>query len=145
MRPLKALISKSTINRAHVSDSPKEIKNFSYEDLLNSGNIIRAFMNDYYKFDLIVIKKENVNPLFKWILEGSDVISIGVRKLRSGWNAIFSIYPETWKRNFPISDTGVTKIQKVYSSNIDVSKIDSVDTFVKIFYEYNLQPQNVHS
>lgn len=143
MRPLKALISKSTLNRAHVSDRPKEITNFSYEDLLNSGNIVRI-VSEKYEFDTIVVNAKDANSAFKKIIDldildsGADLVSI--RKLKSGGTYIFTYNSDFYFKNFPNSNTKITKIQKVYSSKIDVSNIHTVEDFIKIFEKYNLEP-----
>ena len=53
MRPLKALISKSTLNRAHIGDNP-ELKKFSE---LKFGDIVRVYENG----DINVDYKEGIN------------------------------------------------------------------------------------
>lgn len=145
MRPLKALISKRTINRAHVSDNPKEITNFSYEDLLNSGNIVRI-VSEKYEFDTIVVNAKDANSAFKKIIDididsfKSEVDLVSIRKLKSGGNYIFTYSSDFYFKNFPNSNTKITKIQKVYSSKINVSDIYTVEDFIKIFEKYNLEP-----
>ena len=142
MKPLKALISKSTLNRAHVGDKLKEIKNFSYEDLLKEGNIILVYTDNrrskynYSREQYYISFGNKIRPSFIDNIVAS-VYNLGL-SYDTNYNTDTSINFSLFKEEFPKYDN--EKILAVYSTNINVEEIKNIKDLKNIFKEYKLEP-----
>jgi len=131
MKPLKALISKSTIHRAHAPFSinvsvPIELKN------IRNGNIIKMWNEDRYDIYIVQDVKNLPKYIQKEIYTSDGDIFIRYWDM----NAIGYSYWEAanFIPNFPYHRTWHdTKIVQIWDANIDMSNLRSKNDF-KVLY-----------
>lgn len=131
MRPLKALISKNTLNRAHSGNVLSEIKNFTYEDVITPGNILLVHGGNYNTHHAIVVDDKCASQFIQHL-----------RFLRLGLTLNTKSEVTYWELdtldddNFTFNNG--TVIYKVFKTNIDIKNIKSVKDLEKLYTKYNL-------
>jgi len=133
MRPLKALISKSTINRAHTGIILKNyIQNPKYEDAIKPGNVIIISDEKILRLYIVSNRESLPKEFQKEISEGRDIVFIKYDTNKYGfsyWNAA------SFEKKFPYHrHWDDTKIEKVLISNVDFKTIKSKEDF-KVIYD----------
>lgn len=131
MRPLKALISKSTIHRAH-TDVLVEIENFTYEDVITPGNVVLISDDDDYYPDHhgIVFNRNQCHKFFQ-INEQHTICTLNKYDTITRWNT------RNLKETFPsISDD--VRILKVYRKTKYTEDIDTLHDIQNVYKKYNL-------
>ena len=133
MKPLKALISKNTLHRAH-TNTLVEIDNFTYNDAITPGNILLIEGGRYDIHHAIVVNLECAHRLN---------LPINCKHMAATLNVVddlvgFWDLDDNIDGNFPNFRYGA-KIIKMYSTNIDVSKITTQADVKKLFDNYKLK------
>ena len=133
MRPLKALISKNTIHRAHTGKL--KIENPKYTDLLIPGNIVEIESNGKLHHG-IVMNTHDYNLKFNKRASTTFVIvTLNYdTEYVSNWDCHY------FKKSFPNANDSATVIKNIYDSSIDISKIKDVKDIVKLYKEFDLIP-----
>ena len=135
MKPLKALISKSTLNRAHSGNVLTEIKNFNYEDTMTPGNIILISGKDCPTHHGIVLSEKQT----KKIQNFSD-ISINTLN-KNGSITYWATDVLNYKNTFPkLSSYNDVYIVAVYKATQDTKNISDEADIINIYKKYNLIP-----
>ena len=133
MRPLKALISKNTIHRAHAPFSIEDfIKDPNFNDL-KAGNIVYTLDGEIPKMYIVANAKD--------LPEMFDNISIRNRYvklilLRYATTALGYTYwdADSFKEKFPYNKNwDEVKIEKIWNSEVDLKTIKSKDDFKALY------------
>ena len=131
MRPLKALISKNTIHRAH-TDVLVEINNFTYNDAITPGNVVLISDDDnyYHEHHGIVLNREQCYEFFK-IKEQQTICTLNEYGTLTRWNTGYL------KETFPSLSDDV-RIIKVYRKTKYTEDIDTLHDIQNAYKKYNL-------
>lgn len=130
MRPLKALISKNTIHRAH-TDVLVEIENFTYNDVITPGNVVLISDDNYYHDHHGIVLSRNQCYKFFQINEQHTILTLNEYGTITRWNTrnLEKIFPS-------ISDD--VRILKVYRKTKYTEDIDTLQDIQNVYKKYNL-------
>ena len=132
MKPLKALISKNTIHRAH-TDVLVEINNFTYEDAITPGNIVLLKSADYDDHHGIILNEDQTSKLVHYPIPGICIAVLCSNDV-SFWNIS---KPE----QFPyVGKYMNAMIVKVYEGTYFAKRIKSKQDIINIYKKYKLIP-----
>lgn len=131
MKPLKALISKNTIHRAHTGNM-YEIKNFTYKDIITPGNILMLHGGTFNTHHAIVVDNKCGRQFFKDFTHQSiPALTLNIDSKITYWG-LDKLDKDDFKNLYG------TVIYKVFKTNIDIKNIKSVKDLEKLYTEYNL-------
>jgi len=133
MKPLKALISKKTIHRAHIDSTLTEIKNFTYKDATTSGNVVLISSNAYYKNHHGIVLNSNQCHEFFQIDDQHTICTLNDYGTITRWNT------SNLKETFPFLSND-EKILKVYKKTKYTEDIDTLQDIQNAYKKYNLLP-----
>jgi len=140
MRPLKALISKNTIHRAHTDDVLTEIENFTYEDAITPGNVVLISGNGYlisyggyHEHHGIVLSNVQSYELFNEIDVPHTICTLNKYRKITRWDSL------KLKETFPFLNDDV-QILKVYRKTKYTENIDTIKDIQNVYKKYNLLP-----
>jgi len=131
MKPLKALISKSTIHRAH-TDNMTEIKNFSYKDVITPGNVLLIYSRSHNTHHAIVVDNECAK---QFVTSKYQKLAL---TLNTGSQVTYWALDSLDDNAFQKFNYGIARIDKVFKTNIDIRNIKSIKDLEKLYKEYNL-------
>ena len=111
-----------------------EIDNPVFDDICTSGNIVEIVRIGDNTHHGIVIPPNVTNRLFNNYPVDSPVI------LTAQNETSYSYWTTSWfSTKFPLAYNGGAKIEKVYSTNIDVNKLKDSHDVWEIYKRFNLQ------
>ena len=122
MRPLKALISKSTINRAHTGITLKNyIQNPKYEDAIKYGNVILISDENILRVYIASNRESLPKEFQEKISKNCDIVFIKYDINKYG----FSYWDATsFEKKFPYNKNwDEVKIEKIWNSEVDLKTI----------------------